>query len=586
MSLVTTLIMGFTTKNTQVPLKCLIPKSQIYMRKIKIILLDNILSNFETTQFTNTVTQKASRVAFKLFNYLKSNQIFKSIQGQMLQHPSTRILEYASKAKLRASQESTHLIYPRVGMYLIFKQEIQAIYKGKGSFRQICSVFLWMTTALTILIILFSTDKYPFNLFFAPQILNKRKQSINCGLDRRNENAWKKRFCTNKANKVELNLVSVLLTDNDDILSSFSTSLSKSTIPLSIVNNIQITYTRKNCIKLSKQVLKISKLQNSSKKKINFSVSKHINQFLSSYGIELTNKNFLFLTKFILAITRKLTNIIMVILKPIIQQVGNWIFNHDKFINEKYNNQIQQQICFLFHFVHSTLENFIQSYDQFMKNVLIRWKNPVKKAYKNLNDFYFNRMEIILPIHFFNKNRFQPFFLKIIFLKNWIKIKPQLEDVLETFEYISFFCFAKIQFFLMFIKKTSFFKIEKSKSILQKVIKKERNWFIVNLGLHKILKSRNLSSVVQLEVKKPNKLIYEQLFQVFLSIKRLNKTIKNLQQAAIKYLQIVIFFMINRPSYNLKEIVLLINQKKHEQITLGIKKLIKNYFEKNKVYIL
>nr|YP_010932520.1 hypothetical protein RMD54_pgp093 [Klebsormidium crenulatum]WKT06360.1 hypothetical protein [Klebsormidium crenulatum] len=587
MSLVTTLIMGFTTKNTQVPFKCFIPKSQVYMRKKKIILLDNILSKFDTTKFTNTVTQKASRVAFKVFNYLKSNQIFKSIRGQMLQHPSTRIMEYAFKAKITASQESTHLIYPHVGMYPLFEQEIQTIYKGKGSLRQICSVFLWMTTALTILIILFSTDKYPFNLFFAPQILNKRKQSINCGLDRRNENAWKKRFCTNKENKVEFNLVSVLLTDNDDILSNFYTSLSKSTIPSSTVNNIQITHTRKNCIKLSKQVLKISKLKNSSKKKINFFVSKHINQFLSSYGIELTNKNFLFFTKFIVAITRKLTNIIMVILKPIIQQVGNWILNHDKFINEKYNNQIkrvQQQICFLFYFVHSTLENFIQFYDQSMKNVLIRWKNPVKKAYKNLNDFYFNRMKIILPINFLNKNRFQPFFLKIIFLKNWIKIKQQLEDVLETFEYVSFFCFAKIQLILMFIKKTSFLKIEKSKTILQKGIKKERNWFIVNLRLHKILKSKNLSSVVQLEIKEPNKLIYEQSFQVFLSIKRLNKTIRNFQQAAIKYLQIIIFFMINRPSYSLKEIVSLINQKKHGQITLGIKKLIENYFEKNKVY--
>lgn len=582
MSLVTTLIMGFTTKNTQIPFKCLIPKSQIYMRKKKIILLDNILSKFDTTKLTNTVTQKASRVAFKIFNYLKSNQIFKSIRGQMLQHPSTRILEYAFKAKITASQESTHLLYPRVGMYSLFEQEIQTIYKGKGSLRQICSVFLWMTTALTIVIILFSTDKYPFNLFFAPQILNKRKQSINCGLDRRNENAWKKRFFTNRVNKVEFNLVSVLSTDND-ILSSFSTSISKSTIPSSTVNNIQITHTRQNCMKLSKQVLKISKLQNSSKKRKNFSVSNNITQFLRSYGIELTNKNFVFFIKTILAITRKLTNIIMLILKPIIQRVGNWILNHDKFINEKYNNQIkqvQQQIGFLFHFVHSTLEKFIQSYDQSMKNVLIKWKNQVKKAYKNLNDFYFNRMKIILPIHFFNNNTFQPFFLKIIFLRNWIKIKEQLENVLKTFEYVSFFCFAKIQLILMFIKKTSFLKIQKSKTILQKTIKKERNWFIVNLGLHKIFKSRNLNSVVQLEIKKPNKFLYEQSFQIFLSIKRLNKTVINLQQTAIKYLQIVIFFMINPPSYSLKEIVLLINQKKHEQITLGIKKLIENYFEK------
>ena len=211
MSFATMLIMGLTATNTKVQFKSLVRKSQDYIRKENTSRSSNIVLNSELTKYSNLAVQKASKTAFQLSNYLTLNKMFGSVRAQMLQQPSTRIFEYAFKAKFPASQESTSLIYPRARMYPMIEQEAWATYKGKNNIHRISSIFLWVSGFIALFNVWPFFKTHSFNQRFVPETFITRKKSILYQFDRRIENVWDEQFAFSLYKKTKIHSTLPLL---------------------------------------------------------------------------------------------------------------------------------------------------------------------------------------------------------------------------------------------------------------------------------------------------------------------------------------------------------------------------------------
>jgi len=206
------LIIGFGTNAAKVQFKNLVKQSQVYIQKKNKSALSAYISILEIEKMPNAVIQKANKIAFQLSNYLRPKAMFGSLRIQALQEPSIRLFQYASKAKLPASEESTSLIYPRAHMYPIFEQEIRGKYKAKSDIYQIYFALLCMSGAIAILMIWPYVKKYPSFIY---QRKNKKILNIVQKKDRKRENATlKKRFFTCETTKTKLNLLSILSAQN------------------------------------------------------------------------------------------------------------------------------------------------------------------------------------------------------------------------------------------------------------------------------------------------------------------------------------------------------------------------------------
>nr|YP_009033580.1 hypothetical protein FL50_p002 [Klebsormidium flaccidum]AHZ10962.1 hypothetical protein [Klebsormidium flaccidum] len=577
MSLATMLIMSLTATNAKIQVKGLVRKSQDSIRKENASRLSDIVSNAELIKYSNRAVQKASKTAFQLSNYLILNKLFGSVRAQMLQQPSTRIFEYAFKAKFPASQESTSLIYPRAHMYPIIEQEAWAIYKGKNNIHRISFIFLWISGFIAVLNVWPFFKTHPFNQRFIPETLLTRKKSTLYQFDKRIERVWDERFTFSlykkvKINSTLLNLFSITSIENS-IFSNLLNSVSINNI-LQTNSNVYINNKKelKNYIKVSKKVLNNYKLNN----KVKEIQLQFINQFFVNCWGQFLNKDVPICIKRIILFSQKVTQQIVITAKILFNNIGNLVMNIERFIKNKENNITQFlliRINFLIQFISQTLNKLIRPYNLPIQAILLNWKNQFQQLQKII-DFSFVK-------DFSNPNQikkvtFKTYFWKTKVVKNNIKFKEQIEDILHILKHKIFIYLAKISLIFFRIKKDLIFKNRSTKRVivpfhldLNNVKGKMDANQLYTIYHRWDYKNKILKSISQIQIKKENKYLFQRYYKVRLAIKKLNQT-------TYKYLQTVFSILSNQLLQNLQIIALLINQKKDKQIALHIESFFEN----------
>lgn len=579
MSFATMLIMGLSATNAKVQFKCLVRKSQDYIRKENTSRSSNIVLNTELTKYSNLAVQKASKTAFQLSNYLTLNKMFGSVRAQMLQQPSTRIFEYAFKAKFPASQESTSLIYPRARMYPMIEQEAWATYKGKNNIHRISSIFLWISGFIALFNVWPFFKTHSFNQRFVPETFITRKKSILYQFDRRIENVWDERFAflLYKKTKIHstlplLNLFSITSIEKNissNLLTSIkSNNISHTNSSIYIINKKEL----KNYIKVSKQLINNYQLKNKVKQvKLQF-----INSFFINCWGQCFNKDVPINIKPILSFSQKFTQRIVIIAKILLNRIGHLAMNIESFITDKENIATQfllVRIDFLVQIISQTLNKWIGPYNLPIQAVLLSWKNQSQQIQKRIKlNFSFLKF-------FSSPNQMKQIILKSYFLKTKvvqksIKLKEQIAEALHLVKHSIFIYLARMSVILVRIKKEIIFKNGSAKPLIVPFhldyVKRtiDANQFCA-IYHRSDYKDKMLKSIFQIQLKKDNRYLFQRYYKVRLAIKNLNQT-------AYKYLQTFFFILMNQLLQNLQVIALLLNQKKNMQIALHIETFFKN----------
>nr|WKT07562.1 hypothetical protein [Klebsormidium nitens] len=581
MSLATMLIMGFTATKAKVQFKGLVRKSQDSIRKENASRLSDVISNTEVVRYSNLAIQKASKTAFQLSNYLTLNQIFGSVRAQMLQQPSTRIFEYAFKAKFPASQESTSLIYPRARMYPIIEQEAWATYKGKSNIYRISSVFLWVSGFIAVFNIWPFFKTHSFNQRFIPETFITRKKSILSQFDRRIENVWDERFAFSlykkaKINSTLLNLFSITSIDKNISSNLFTSVLTNNTSQTNsntyIINNKEL----KSYITISKQLLNNYQLKNKVKQmKLQF-----INLFFINSLDQLVNKDVPINIKPILSFSQKFTQRIIIIAKVVLNRIGNLVINIESFIfiTDKENMATQfllVRIDSVIQFISQTLNKLIRPYNQTIQTILLSWKNQSQQIQKRI-ELNFSLLKVFSSPNPPKQVILKSYFLKTKVVQKSIKFKEEIAEALHIFKHSVFIYLGRLSLILGRIKKDIIFKNRGAKRLIIP-FNLDLDYVKRTIDTNKLCaiyprsdyKNKMLKSTSQIQMKKDNRDLFQQYYKVRLAIKNLNQT-------AHKYLQTVFFILMNQLLQNLQVIALLIKQKKNTQIALHIEGFFEN----------
>lgn len=584
MSFATMFIMNLTATNAKTQVKGLIRTSQDFIRKENANRLSDSISNTELVRYSNLAIQKASKTAFQLSNYLTLNTIFGSVRAQMLQQPSTRIFEYAFKAKFPASQESTSLIYPRARMYPMIEQEAWAIYKGKNNIHRISFIFLWISGFIAILNVWPFFKTHPFNQRFIPEILLTRKKTILYQFDRRIEKVWDERFTSLLYKKIKIhstlqNLFCITNIEKNNF-SNLLTSVKIKNISQKN-NNIYINNKKelKKYLTVSKQLLNNYKLKN----KVKQIQLQRINQFFINGWGQLLNKDVPFCIKRIIFFSQKGTQRIAITAKVLLNKIGHLVINIESFITGRQNN-IKQfllvKINFLVLFISQTLNKLIRPYTLKIQAVLLSWKSEFQELQKRID---FRCVKIFSNSNQIKNVIFKSYFWKTKVAKNNIKFKEQIEDILNIFKHRLFIYLSKINLIFVRIKKDIIFKNGSTKQLIVPFhfyvdldyVKRKTDANQLYAIYHRWdYKNKMLKSVPQIQIKKDSKYLFQRYYKVRLAIKNLNITTD-------KYFQKVFSILMNQLLQNLQIITLLINQKKNKQIALHIEGFFENEKEIN-----
>jgi len=581
MSFATMLVMGLTATNSKIQFKGLVRKSQNYIRKKNTGDFSKI-SSIKFIQYSNLALEKANKTAFQLSNYLTVNKMFGSLRARMLQHPSTRLFEYAFKAKFIASQESTSLIYPRAHMYSILEQEARATYKGKSTFPQISFIFLWVSGFVALFNAWPFFKTHPFNKCFVPETFISRKKSILSDFDRQIENVWDKQFSflLYKKTKIHSNLLNLFSIISVKKNISFNLLTSIKTNHISQINNKNYKMNKKELksyLKVSKEFLNNYKLKAKVKQiKLTF-----INLSFINYWDQLLNSDMLIDIKRILSFSQKFTQQIVMTAKFIFNKIGNFVSAIEIFIINKENIIIQfllVKIDSLLQIFSHILNKLIRPYNIAIQNVSLSWKNHFQKLQQTI---HFRLIKIFSPI-----NQIEEVILKISFwktkgVKKNIKLKEQIENIFNIFKHGGLIYLTRMNFIYVYIKKNIIFKNKNSKQLkasfqfnlkLNDVTKKiDKNKFYA-IDDRPDYKNKVLRSTSKIKNINDNRY----LFQCYYSKVRLE--IKNINKKIFKYLQTVFFILINHFLQNLRVIAFLIKQEKKKQIAFYIE----NFFENEK----
>ena len=581
MSFATMLIMGLTATNTKVQFKSLVRKSQDYIRKENTSRSSNIVLNSELTKYSNLAVQKASKTAFQLSNYLTLNKMFGSVRAQMLQQPSTRIFEYAFKAKFPASQESTSLIYPRARMYPMIEQEAWATYKGKNNIHRISSIFLWVSGFIALFNVWPFFKTHSFNQRFVPETFITRKKSILYQFDRRIENVWDEQFALSLYKKTKihstlplLNLFSITSIEKN-ISSNLLTSVKNNNIShinssIYIINKKEL----KNYIKVSKQLINNYQLKNKVKQvKLQF-----INLFFINCWGQCFNKDVPINMKPILSFSQKFTQRIVIIAKILLNRIGHLTMNIETFITDKENIATQfllVRIDFLVQIISQTLNKWIRPYNLPIQAILLSWKNQSQRIQKRI-ELNFSFFKFFSSSNQMKQIILKSYFLKTKIVQKSIKLKEQIAEAFHIVKHSIFLYLARMSLILVRIKKEIRTKNGSAKPLIVPFhldyVKRtiDANQFCA-IYHRSDYKDKMLKSIFQIQLKKDNRYLFQRYYKVRLAIKNLNQT-------AYKYLQTFFFILMNQLLQNLQVIALLLNQKKNMQIALHIE----NFFENEK----
>ena len=573
------LIMGFTATKAKVQFKGLVRKSQDSIRKENASRLSDVISNTEVVKYSNLAIQKASKTAFQLSNYLTLNTIFGSVRAQMLQQPSTRIFEYAFKAKFPASQESTSLIYPRARMYPMIEQEAWAIYKGKNNIHRISFIFLWVSGFITIFNIWPFFKTHSFNQRFIPETFITRKKNILYQFDKRIENVWNEEcaFSFYKKAKIHstlLNLFSITNIENNissHLLTNVSTNnISQTTSNIYIINKKEF----KSYIKISKQLLNNYQLKNKVKQiKLQFTNLLFINCSGQSLNKDVTSN-----IKQILSFSQKFIQRIIIIAKVFLNRIGNLVMNIESFIRDKENIATQfllVRVVFLGQFISQTLNKLIQQYNLPIQAILLSWKNQYQQVQKRIK-LNFSFLKVFSSPNLIKQVVLKNYFLKTKVVQKSIKFKEQITEALHIFKHRFFIYLARMSLILVRIKKDIIFKNGDTKRVIvpfhlyvNSVKRKIDANQLYAISHQSDYKNKILKLPSQTQMKKDNRNLFQQYYKARLAI-------KNLNQIAHKYLQIIFIILMNQLLQNLQVIALLIRQKKNTQIALHIKSFFEN----------
>ena len=583
MSFATMFIMGFTAINAKIQFKGLVRKSQDSIRKENASRLSDVISNTEVVRYSNLAIQKASKTAFQLSNYLTLNKMFGSVRVQMLQQPSTRIFEYAFKAKFPASQEATSLIYPRARMYPMIEQEAWATYKGKSNIYRISSVFLWVSGFIAVFNIWPFFKTHSLNQRFIPETFITRKKSILSQFDRRIENVWDERFAFSLYKKAKINSTLLNLFSTTSIeknissnlltrVSTNNTSQTNSNSNTYIINNKEL----KSYMTISKQLLNNYQLKNKVKKvKLQF-----INLFLINYLDQLISKDVPINIKPILSFSQKFTQRIIIIAKVVLNRIGNLVMNIKSFITGKENMATQfllVRIDFVVQFISQTLNKLIRPYNRTIQAILLSWKNQSQQVQKRIK-LNFSLLKVFSSPNPPKQVILKSYFLKTKVVQKSIKFKEEIAEALHIFKHSVFIYLARLNLILVRIKKDIIFRNGNPKRLIIP-FHLDLDYVKRTIDINKLCaiypqldyKNKMLKSTFQIQMKKDNRDLFQQYYKVRLAIKNLNQT-------AHKYLQIVFFILMNQLLQNLQVIALLIKQKKNTQIALHIE----GFFESEK----
>ena len=579
MSFATMLIMGLSATNAKVQFKGLVRKSQDYIRKENTSRSSNIVLNTELTKYSNLAVQKASKTAFQLSNYLTLKKMFGSVRTQMLQQPSTRIFEYAFKAKFPASQESTSLIYPRARMYPMIEQEAWATYKGKNNIHRISSIFLWVSGFIALFNVWPFFKTHSFNQRFVPETFITRKKSILYQFDRRIENVWDGRFAFSLYRKTKiystlplLNLFSITSIEKNissNLLTSVkSNNISHTNSSIYIINKKEL----KNYIKVSKQLINNYQLKNKVKQvKLQFIK----NEFINCWG-QCFNKDVPINIKPILSFSQKFTQRIVIIAKILLNRIGHLAMNIESFITDKENIATQfllVRIDFLVQIISQTLNKWIGPYNLPIQAVLLSWKNQSQQIQKRI-ELNFSFLKFFSSPNQMKQIILKSYFLKTKVVQKSIKLKEQIAEALYIVKHSIFIYLARMSLILVRIKKEIIFKNGSAKPLIVPFhldyVKRtiDANQFCA-IYHRSDYKDKMLRSIFQIQLKKDNRYLFQRYYKVRLAIKNLNQT-------AYKYLQTFFFILMNQLLQNLQVIALLLNQKKNMQIALHIETFFEN----------
>nr|WKT07777.1 hypothetical protein [Klebsormidium sp. TAA2-JRJ3pt] len=586
MSLVTLLITGLTTKNIKVQLKGLIQKSQTSIQRKTISVSATLTYDFQVTQFLNLSVQKTGKTAFQLSNHLEPSKIFGSVHGQMLQHPGTRLYEYAYKAKFPASQESTSLIYPRARMYPIFEQELWGQYKGKNTIQRICLVFLWMSGCMSILTIWphFKNDLH--NRWFVFEIQNTRKKSIFWQLDKRVENAWKKRFY--KTANIQLNLLTLI--SKEIQMSSKILALSLKEILLETNISLKKKGQSKSFIKASKQILESYRFNKHLKKQNHYSGLQAKNSFSNTYLSRFMTKDLFLFIKQVIWFSRISVPKIILISKNIIHRIINYIINIENLISLDNNilfQRLQQKFSFFLQVFYQIFNKFIQSSKIPVQISRLSRKTQVQELEPKMK-INSNFLENLNFSDFITEVAWKILFWKALIVQNWIKLKEQFEEFLQRVSHTVYIYFTKVFFIYEHLKKQitnfSFFSflfhanrriaIPKNTKIL---------YFTHDLTNES---SQLINFTVQKNKQIFKKPISQRFYRLLFAIRYLTQAIKNTQRAAYQYLKIILFISFHQLLQNLNIITWSISKKQKKQIALHIESYIKIIKKQNEKFIL
>ena len=567
MSFSTILVMSLTATNSKIQFKSLVRNSQNYIRKKNTSDFSKT-SNIKFIQYSNLALQKATKTAFQLSNSLTINKMFGSLRAKMLQHPSTRLFEYAFKAKFAASQESTSLTYPRAYMYPTLEQEVRATYKGKNTIHQISFIFLWVSGFMAVFNAWPFFKIHPFNKSFVPETFISRKQNILFEIDRRIENVWDKRFSflLYKKTKIHSNLLNLFFITSikKKISSNLLASVEANHISQTHINNYNTNKKElSNYLKVSKQLLNNYKLK-AKVKQIKF---KFINLSFINYLDQFLNSDVLINKKVRIFSSQKFIQQVVITTKLIFNKIGNCIIAIKIFIVDKENIVTQ--------FFSYVLNKLIQTYNIAIQNVPLSWKNQFQKLQQTID---FSPIKIFFTINQIKKEILKISFWKTKIVKKNIKLKEQVENMFNVFKHGVFVYLTKINLIYARIRKNITFKNKNTKRLtvsFQLDLK-------CNYGTKKIdenqfyatyrrpdYKNKILNSTPKIQITNDNR----HLFQWYSKVKL---KIKNINQKVFQYLQTVYFTLINHFLQNLQVIAFLIKQEKNKQIALYIEKFFEN----------
>nr|YP_010932614.1 hypothetical protein RMD55_pgp003 [Klebsormidium dissectum]WKT06473.1 hypothetical protein [Klebsormidium dissectum] len=592
MSLVTLLITGLTTKNIKVQLKGLIQKSQTSIQRKTKSVSSTLTYDFQVTQFLNLSVQKAGKTAFQLSNHLEPSNIFGSVHGQLLQQPGTRLYEYAYKAKFPASQESTSLIYPRARMYPIFEQELWGQYKGKNTIQRICLVFLWMSGCMAILTIWPNFKNDLHNQWFVFEIQNTRKKSIFWQLDKRVENAWKKRFY--KTANIQLNLLTLL--SKEIQMSSKILALSLKEILLETNVSLKNKGQSKSFIKASKQILESYRFNKDLKNQNHFSGLEAKNSFSNVYLSRFVTKDlFLFIKQIIFFIRRSVPKIIL-ISKDIIHLITNYIINIENIISLDNNilfQRLQQKFSFLLQVFYQIFNKFIQSSKKPVQILRLSRKTQVQELQPRMN-INATFLESFNFSDFITEVVWKILFWKALIVRNWIKLKEQFEQLFQQISHTVYIYFTKLFFIYEYLKKEITFKKRTTNLSFFSFLFYANQRIAISKNMktlhftHDLTNesSQLLNCTVQKNQQTFKKPISQRFYRLLFAIRYLTQAIKNTQRAAYQYLKIILFISFHQLLQNLNIITWSISKKQKKQIALHIESYIKIIKKPNKKFIL